>query len=47
MEKGYTAVTHAADQETGSQDASILFQNANVIVLADNDKPGENWHLLL
>lgn len=46
MEKGYTAVTCGGSGDWKS-DASILFQNANVIVLADNDKPGENWHLLL
>lgn len=39
MEKGYTAVTCGGSGEWKS-DASILFQNANVIVLADNDKPG-------
>ena len=39
MEKGYTAVTCGGSGDWKS-DASILFQNANVIVLADNDKPG-------
>ena len=39
MEKGYTAVTCGGSGGWKS-DASILFQNANVIVLADNDKPG-------
>ena len=39
MEKGYTAVTFGGSGDWKS-DASILFQNANVIVLADNDKPG-------
>ena len=39
MEKGYTAVTCGGSGDWKS-DASILFQNANVIVLVDNDKPG-------
>ena len=39
MEKGYTAVTCGGSGDWKS-DASILFQNAHVIVLADNDKPG-------
>ena len=39
MKKGYTAVTCGGSGDWKS-DASILFQNANVIVLADNDKPG-------
>lgn len=39
MEKGYTAVACGGSGDWKS-DASILFQNANVIVLADNDKPG-------
>ena len=39
MEKGYTAVTCGGSGDW-KPDASILFQNANVIVLADNDKPG-------
>ena len=40
MEKGYTAVTCGGSGDWKSE-ASILFQNANVIVLADNDEPGK------
>lgn len=40
MKKGYIAVTCGGSGDWKS-DASILFQNANVIVLSDNDDPGK------
>lgn len=40
MKKGYAAVTCGGSGDW-KPDASILFQNANVIILADNDDPGK------
>ena len=40
MKKGYTVFTCGGSGDW-KPDASILFQNANVIVLADNDEPGK------
>ena len=40
MKKGYTVFTCGGSGDW-KPDASILFQNANVIVLADNDEPGQ------
>lgn len=39
--KGYTAITYGGVNDW-QQDFAVLFKNANVIILADNDEPGKH-----
>lgn len=39
--KGYTAVTYGGVNDW-QQDFTVLFKNANVVILADNDEPGKH-----